>query len=636
MSGDSTTGEQRRRQLLKRIGVASTVGLVAGCSGDGTGTANDGGSDGSTDTSDGSTASSDPEYFSVMMGGTRPDNQNWNPYGKNVLSSRMQNNFYEGLMKYYPESDKWVPQLATGFEWPDEIKQGEKFRINLSEEYTWSDGTQFTAEDVYGQFKIDEVDAASYWNFIEGVEVVDNNTLDLTLSGPVAKEIFLNALFGLKGLKLIKFKRDVYEKYLDAIENAGSDEERKQARDDLRKYEITGSEANELGLGLGPFGKFHKASPSKLILKKKEDYQSPIGSAEDIEYEFMEGLPVDSPQKKVRAMKNKRIDAVTNAAMPKSQLDTIPDQYKSVPKSGHVGGVFVYNCRNSPLDNRKVRYALSTIFSANHDILMQNLPYAPKMKKKVPLSTGLGGPDLNKQWLGDKRGDFLQFDGGVERAAKLLREEGFEKKGGTWHKPSGEKFELTFKGASFHKNRTQTAAQILSEFGIPTSPVVEENGVWFGKTVPNNDYDLTHWWGGQLTSVVYKGLSKMLVDQADLSAYLNGVESPNSWSDGKTSGLVVDLPPVGKPEGERREFDINKTLESLATSQSQSEKEELVQDLAWSVNWMNAFWGPWLLYLPNQFYNTKGWNWPSQDSEAMQLNTVQWWPQRDGGYPKPQ
>ena len=51
---------------------------------------------------------------------------------------------------------------------------------------------------------------------------------------------------------------------------------------------------------------------------------------------------------------------------------------------------------------------------------------------------------------------------------------------------------------------------------------------------------------------------------------------------------------------------------------------------------MNAFWGPWLLYLPNQFYNTKGWNWPSQDSEAMQLNTVQWWPQRDGGYPKPQ
>ena len=45
---------------------------------------------------------------------------------------------------------------------------------------------------------------------------------------------------------------------------------------------------------------------------------------------------------------------------------------------------------------------------------------------------------------------------------------------------------------------------------------------------------------------------------------------------------------------------------------------------------MNAYWGPWLLYLPSMFYNAGDWDWPARDTDAMQVANVSYWPTRLG------
>ncbi|CCQ33195.1 extracellular solute-binding protein, family 5 [Halorhabdus tiamatea SARL4B] len=522
------------------------------------------------------------------------------------------------------------PQVLTNWTFPDPIKSGEKITLEMSDEYTWTDGTDLTSEDLVAQLEMERIDNWAYWDFLSGVQAVDDYTVELTIDKRVDPKILKNGLFQFQGYHAVNFKKDVFGEYLTDIKESTTDEEENKARQKLSNYQIAVHEANDLGLGLGPFGKYSAASTSKIVLEKYEDYSSPLIDAIDIPYDYVDGLPVDSPQQKIRAMKNERLDATTNAAMTKDQLQSLPDHYNSFPESGHDGGVFVFNCRNSPLDNQKVRWALSNVFSANHDLLLQNLAYAPEMKPKVEPNVGIGGPELIDKWLGDVKDQFMWHDGGTERAAELLSEEGFTRKNGQWYKPNGDRWELTIKGATFHKNRTQTLATILKQFGIAAQPVVEENSVWFGKTIPENNYDITHWWGAQATPIPYFGLQQMLVANAPKSAYLNGVPSEAEWEEEKTEGLVIKLPPIGEQNGRLESFDINAKIETLGTAQSEEEKRPLIQQLTWAWNWMDAYWGPWLMYRPSMFWSEKNWKWPSEDSDMMKTKSVSFWPTRNG------
>ncbi len=617
-----------RRRFLQGLGATGLAGL-AGCSGDSGENGNgDGNGNGNGQNS------SNSEVFSMMMGGSRPDQMSWNPYGKNYIGDRLGNLVYEGLVKWNhasDEDDDYWPQILEDFEFPETTGQGETVTLNIYPEYTWTDGSDYTSEDLVGQLELERYDGWGYWNFLEEAQAVDDYTVELTMSSNVDPQIFKNDFFEFMGYHKAQFKYDVYGEYLEGIQESTTDEEKQIAREELSDYQITGAEANNLGIGLGPFSVYEDAATSRLVVSKYEDYTSPLIDASDIPYDRTEGLPVDSPQEKIRAMQNRTIDAISNAEMTEEQYESLPEQYDSVPTPTSDGGVFVFNCRRPPLDNQKVRWALSNVFRANHDLLIQNLSYMSEMKPKTDVSTGLGrGYETHERWLDDVIDDFMWFDGGEERAAELLREEGFTQEDGEWYLPNGDPFELEFKAATFHSDRTQTAAQVLSEFGIPTTPIVEEDTVWFSQTIENYEYDLTNWWGGQGNGIVYQGLNGLLRNEADLSAYLEGVPSPAEWEEEMNEGFVIELPSIGDPNGSREEFDIDETLQGLATAQSDDERREAIQQLAWAWNWMDAYWGPWLVYQPSMFYNTDPWDWPSTDDDVMNVVDVSYWPTRTG------
>ncbi|WP_204365856.1 ABC transporter substrate-binding protein [Haloferax gibbonsii] len=633
-SEETSGGFAHRRQILKGLATAGLAGL-AGCSTDGGRiTTSDGGSGGGDDGGSGTATQTGGEprdnYLSVQMN-TRPDQVNYNPFGKQAMGPLAKIVFEIGA-KWYPDEEKWVPLLIEDWEYPSTIAQGETVQFNLHPDTTWVNGDPYTAQDFVGQMHWRKENNDSVWEFIEGVEQTGDHTVEMTFAQKIDTRLFENALIGMGDAPTVwNFKYDVYSDYLERLQDASGSKERNAILQEVSNLNFSLDEAMEKGLANGPF-KPKQASATKLILEKNEDYTNPHITADDLNFNLIEGLPIDSPQKKLRSLRNNEADSLHNTAFTSAQSDQVPDHYEGLTYFTHSGGAFCFNCRREPFDNRKVRWALSNVWRAGHATLMQNLPLSDKNKDTVPFSAGMSGP-LVEKWLGDRKDDYMHFDGGTERAAELLRGEGFTKENGKWYKPDGEQFTITFKGASFHSNRTQTGAQLLTDFGIETKALVQEPTTWFSKTTANRDYDITNWWVGQSVAIPYQGLFGTLVNSAWVTAYPLGVESVSSWEGESTSEFIVKVPPIGEPEGEPREVNIKERLSKLAAAQTEDEKRPHIQEIAWVWNWMDTYWGPWLLYLASEYYDTKDWQWKDKEDPMMKAPTVQDWPLRLG-YPK--
>ena len=95
------------------------------------------------------------------------------------------NQIYEPLVAYEPGLTRILPWLASSWENPDDLT----WVFSLRDDVLWHDGTKFTAHDVKYTFDkvLDpETNAARRQNFslIEKIEVVDDYTVQFTLSSP--------------------------------------------------------------------------------------------------------------------------------------------------------------------------------------------------------------------------------------------------------------------------------------------------------------------------------------------------------------------------------------------------------------------------------------------------------------------
>jgi len=599
-----------RRDLLKGIAGAGAASL-AGCFG--------------SDDDSGS------NQLRVEMA-NQPDQINYNPYGQQTPGVLNKIIFEQGA-RWYADQEQWVPLLVEDWEYPSTIQSGSTVQFTLYDGYTWFNGDAYTAEDFVGQMRWRRVNNDAVWDFLEDVQQTGEHAVEMTLAEKIDTRLFENALFGMGDAPTNwNFKFDVYEDYLERMEDADSDEDQSAILQELAEWNVSLDEAREKGLGNGPFMP-SEATANQLLLEKYEDYENPHIVADDIQFDTMEALPLQGPQEKLRSLRNDEVDALHNVAFNSTQADQIPDNYESVRFYSHSGESISFNCRRSPLDNQRVRWALSNVLQARHDTLMQNLPLSDVNKERVEISAGMSQP-LVDEWLGDVKDQFMQFDGGEERAAELLEGEGFTREDGTWYEPDGEQFTLEFRDAGFHSNRTETASRILSDFGVETEAIIVEDTTYFGQTLPERNYDLTNWWVGQSAPLPYEGFQNHLINEAWVTAYPRGVSSTTGWNGEATSEFVMEVPPIGEPEGELREVDLREHLRAIARGQSKEEQRPHIQELAWFWNWMDASWGPWTLYIASEYYDTGDWSWPDGDSDIMKTPSVQDWPVRQG-HPTP-
>jgi peptide/nickel transport system substrate-binding protein len=122
----------------------------------------------------------------------------WNPFQPGSLANTTGTIgfVYEFLYSYDPMTGELVPWLAESGEWTDDTT----FEVVLREGLTWSDGEPLTAADVKYTYELGQNFAAIWfapmWNYLTGVEAVDDTHLVFTFEDPLYQE-FENNLWNI-------------------------------------------------------------------------------------------------------------------------------------------------------------------------------------------------------------------------------------------------------------------------------------------------------------------------------------------------------------------------------------------------------------------------------------------------------
>lgn len=152
--------------------MAGSMGLLAACGGGGTDSGDGGnGGDGSSE------GKTDGPTLVVFAGSQTPIVANFNPYSPTALPATS-GSIYEPLV-YYNKADATepIPFLAESYEWAED---GMSLEITIRDGVKWTDGEDFTVDDVVFSFENEAVGI----EYLESAEAVDDSTVTLNFTTP--------------------------------------------------------------------------------------------------------------------------------------------------------------------------------------------------------------------------------------------------------------------------------------------------------------------------------------------------------------------------------------------------------------------------------------------------------------------
>ncbi|MBD5785234.1 ABC transporter substrate-binding protein [Cellulosimicrobium terreum] len=154
-----------RKRLLTAVALVTGVTLLAsGCAGGGNGEGEEG-------------SDAPARVLNVWAGSQTPITPNFNPFAPTVLHGAL-GPVYETLFVYNKaQASDPTPMLGESFEWNED---GTQLTVTVRQGVTWSDGEEFTAEDVVFSF----TNEASKPSYLTSAEATDASTVVLTFDGP--------------------------------------------------------------------------------------------------------------------------------------------------------------------------------------------------------------------------------------------------------------------------------------------------------------------------------------------------------------------------------------------------------------------------------------------------------------------
>lgn len=381
---------------------------------------------------------------------------------------------YEPLLVFNSVQSKYVPWLATGYEW---LEGGRILRMKIREGVQWSDGRPFSASDVAFTFGLlrehAALDRRAVWSFLEDIRVVDPHTLDF-----VFQRIYIPGFEELAAQQIVPehIWRDVEDPVVFPNENP---------------------------VATGPFTEVRIFRNQMYELGRNPNY-------------WQEGRP------KVEALRFPAFPANdrANLALVFDEVDWAGNFIPAIdrvfvrrdpehhgywfPLTGST--VFLYaNTTRAPFDDIRARKALS--LTIDRELLVD---VAVFRYSRPADATGLS--DAYTAWHDADvaaGADWVHFD--VARAEALLDELGYRlDEDGVRRRPDGKpwSFEiLTVSGWSDWVRAAQVIARGLRGMGIDASVRTYDFGAWFQR-VQEGDFDLSLGWSfeGATPYVFYRTL----------------------------------------------------------------------------------------------------------------------------------
>jgi peptide/nickel transport system substrate-binding protein len=348
----------------------------------------------------------------------------------------------ETLVGFDKETLEPEPLLATSWEIPDETT----YIFTLREGVKFHDGTDFNAEAVKSAFDyiLDEENAspaATYFDRVESVEVVDDYTVTFNLSEPFA--VFLSNLAGRGFIMSPTF-----------VEDATLDEMDSQP------------------VGTGPFEIVEWVKDDRIVLERYDDYwDDNLPYLDELVYRLMP----DQTAKMV-ALKAGEIDMVDNVPAP--EVEPIQDSedfvFASAPSTGYRS---VYlNCDAPPFDDMLLRQALA--WAVDRDELIE--------LGTLGIGTPAYGPIAPPQWAFDP--DFKPYSQDFDKVQELMAEAG---------QPDGFSFTMKVANSPEEVRMAEVLQAQFAEAGITMDMVTGEYTA-LRSTVIDGDYEafFVGWLGG--------------------------------------------------------------------------------------------------------------------------------------------
>jgi len=452
-----------------------------------------------------------------------------------VPENRIISTLMEGLISYHPTDDN-VPEPGVAESW-ESNEDKSKWTFTLREDARWSNGEPVTAGDfVYSWNRMlspsfgakyadmlyvlkngEAFHKGEISNFSNvGVEAVDSGTLKVTLEGPTPH--FLSML---KHYSWFPVHPPTIEKHGGMNELASN----------WTRLEYVGN---------GPF-RLKEWIPNQIIRVVKSDTYWDRGTVSLNEVHF---IPIDNLNTEEAAFRNREIH-LTNSVPPTKIRDYLRNDPEWIRVDPYIGIYYYrFNLNHPPLDNRKVREALT--LSIDKGQIIENITRGGQTPATGFTPPGMEGYEV----LGR-----VHYD--PERARELIAEAGY---------PGGKGFpevEILFNTLEAHRDIAEAIQDMWRDtLGIRVRLVNQEWKVYI-PSVQNLNYDIARagWIGDYVDPISF------------LSMWTTGNGNNNTgWSSPQYDQLIREI---------QREGNAAKRLEMLREAEELLLSEFVVAPIYW-------------------------------------------------------
>mgnify|MGYP000117918818 CR=1 FL=1 len=514
-----------------------------------------------------------------------PTTASFNLFGGYRMVEEAATLVYEPLAKYHFERGAFVPYAATDWSVTESA-----MTITLRDDLRWHDGSAVTAGDLALQIRIGRTVGHDIWEYITGVSVLDERTVELTLAEPTHPKILEHTLL----TDRLHAHPDRYERFLDVDAN------------EIRDYVETDP------IGNGPF-QLVEANTRGFVFERFGDH--PL--AHRVTFTEYELQTLTDNSQVHRALLEGRVDVVNQVYTPPRVLANFPDHVREVQIPSKWGYGVMFNHDADYVDTREVRQAIAHV--VDRELVRSNAGARTRTALDVPC--GIATDDIGR-WLGAEKSAYPDYGAGAsqtDEAADVLESAGYRKSEGTWTDEHGDAISfdyLTPTGWGDWVPASETIVEQLDDFGFEVTIESVSSGDLFRRYMESDFSIGAFYWGPSGSEGGFPYFSTRFQIEVPFLDRAHNFPRGDRTVPARSGSGTMTIDPSAK-------------LEELKTTTDPSTAETLVRDLAWH----NAHDLP-MLGITEQFeqsfVTTDDWEVPREGADAYGIRWPPAWLVRTG------